>query len=114
MKWVIFLPNTGIWIRTRLMKCGEDYPHHMYRLLKEKKKKAGFKVGNYQNFRNYVYWLSHLGLIEFVREEPSSSPVLLSNRRYYRLTAKGRSLQSLEAWRNPRKYLYRESWKKSH
>ena len=106
--------NTGLFIREHLLECGTDYPFRMYRLLKERKKEAGLKVGKYQNFRNYVYWLSQLGLIEFVREEPSKKRAHMTpfNRRYYRLTAKGK--REKEAWRNPRKYLYRESWGKGH
>jgi len=105
--------NTGLFIRERLLEC-EDYPFHMYRLLKEAKRRLGLKAGSYQNFRNYIFWLSRLGLIEFVREEPAEKkkPITPLNRRYYRLTEKGRRRPDL--FINPRRLLYSASYKKSH
>lgn len=104
--------NTGMFIREHLLKVGEDYPFRMYRLLKNVKKGLGLKMGSYQNFRNYIYWLRKLGLIEFVREEPSDNPVLVHPRRYYKLTKKGRERPGL--FLNPRRALYPRSYIKSH
>ena len=104
--------NTGLFIHRHLLEVGEDYPFNMYRLLKQRKTAMGQKAGKYQNLRNYMYWLRRLGLIEYVRSEPSSNPHLKHPRRYYRLTRKGRERREL--FNNPRRHLYRESWEKTH
>lgn len=105
-----FIVSTGLWIRDHLVEVGEDYPLAMYKLFKFQKKQRGVSCGSYQNFRQYIWWLRKLGLIEFVRSEPSANPVLES-RRYYRVVA---GTEDNLAWRNPRRTLYPESWKKHH
>lgn len=102
--------STGMF-REHLLNVGEDYPFRMYQLLKEKKKAAGIEekgIGSYQNFRNYLYWLRKLGLIELAREEPSENPHF-QPRRCYRIVE---GMEDAEGWVNPRKHLYPESWKK--
>jgi len=69
------------------------------------------KTGTYQNFRNYIWWLRKLGLIEFSREKPSKIPGL-QPRRYYKLSSKGKEKPDLFC--NPRRDLYPKSWKKSN
>jgi len=69
-----------------------------------------FKAGTYQNFRNYIYWLKKLGLIEKVKSEPSEKPQLQS-RNYYRIVWERRDDP---AWSNPRRALYPKSYEKKH
>lgn len=102
--------STGAFIRDHLLIVGKDYPFRMYQLLKEKKEKRGAYVGSYQSFRNHIFWLRKLGLIEFVREEPSSNPHF-QPRRYYRIVE---GKEDAEGWINPRKKLYPQSWKEHH
>ena len=104
------LIGTGVWIRDHLLEVGEDYLAGMYREFKRDKKAREVKCGSYQTFRQHIWWLRKLGLIEFVRSEPSENPVL-EGRRYYRVVA-GR--ENDPAWRNPRRSLYPESYKKHH
>jgi len=85
------------------LEKGEAHIFEMYRELRKTKKKARLKPGSYQNFRNYIYILARLGLIEFTREEPPANPHL-ANRKYYKLTKKGREKPHL--FTNPRKTLY--------
>lgn len=105
-----FVVSTGVWIRDHLLEVGEDYPLRMYKLLKREKKLRGVKCGSYQSFRQYVWWLRRLELIEFVRSEPSENPVL-EGRRYYRVVE---GKEDDPAWRNPRRSLYPESYRKHH
>ena len=102
---------TGLFIRSHLLECGEDYPFNMWRALKEAKKEAKQKVGSYQNFRNFISQLLRLGLIKFTREEPSQNPHF-QPRRYY--TYVPQSIDKVELWRNPRRALYPETWEKHH
>jgi DNA-binding PadR family transcriptional regulator len=111
--------SIGLFIRDYLLENGRAYPYEIYRAirgeLREKSRPIrGLKRGSYQNIRNYFYWLTHLGLIEPEVEVPSEKPYL-KDRRYYRLTAKGRRTppHSLE-WLNPRRALYPESWEACH
>lgn len=103
--------STGVWIRDHLLRVGEDYVGGMYREFKREKQERGVKCGSYQNFRQYIWWLRKLGLIEFVRSEPSENPLLVEGRRYYRVV-EGR--EDDPAWLNPRKMLYSESYRKHH
>ena len=102
--------STGVWVRDHLLEVGEDYVAAMYRGFKRDKQRTGVRCGSYQGFRQYIYWLRRLGLIEFVRGEPSENPVL-EGRRYYRVVP-GREKDP--AWRNPRQALYSESYEKHH
>jgi len=98
--------STSMWIRDHLLQNVEDYIFSMWRQFKEFKKNPG----SYQNFRNYIYWLLQLKLIRFVREEPSDNPAFQPRRIYTYVPEKIDD----EAWRNPRKALYLESWEKGH
>lgn len=111
MRW---LPvSTGGFIRSYLEEHGEATITQLYRALREEKRRLEVKVGGYANLRNYIYWLSRLGLVELSREEPSGNPHLKQPRRYYRLTKRGRELPAYAAeWANPRRRLYPSSWKK--
>ena len=109
-----FLISTGMWIRAHLLEVEEDYPLHMWSLLRDVKRAHGIRekgIGSYQNFRNYIYWLRRLDLIRFVREEPSLNPVF-KPRRYY--TYVPENLDKLDLWANPRRALYPETWEKYH
>jgi len=78
----------------------------MWREFKKSKKNPG----SYQNFRNFIWWLLQLGLIKFVREEPSSISGFKPRRIYTYVPEKIDD----EAWKNPRKALYPISWEKGH
>lgn len=109
--------STGILIYNYLLEHGDAYILEIYRAFKKEKGKwiswrdQPLKVGSYQNFRNYIFWLQRLGLIEFIRKEPSSTPDL-QPRRYYKLSSQGREKRGL--FFDPRRKLYPKSWKKSH
>ena len=109
--------STGLFIYNYLLEHEEAYISQIYRAFKREKgsftnwKNRPLKTGSYQNFRNYIWWLRKLGLIEFSREEPSSIPSL-QDRRYYRLSSRGRKKQDL--FSNPGRDLYLESWKRHH
>jgi len=98
--------STGTWIRDRLLQNVEDYIFNMWREFKKSKKNPG----SYQNFRNFIWWLLQLGLIKFVREEPSSISGFKPRRIYTYVPEKIDD----EAWKNPRKALYPISWEKGH
>jgi len=106
-----FLYSVGQFIRSYLMEHGEAYVGELYREFSKGRKKH---KDTYQSFRNYIYWFKKLGLIEFVRQEPSKNPNL-KPRRFYRLTKKGRELSPYSPeWSNPRRALYPGSWRKYH
>ena len=100
--------STGMWIRDHLLEVGEDYPFHMWKLLRERK---GGRGGTYQNFRNYIHWLVKLNLIRFTREEPSLNP-MFKPRRYYACVPE--NIDRWELWRNPSRALYPKTWEKHH
>lgn len=106
-----FLISTGMWIREHLLAVEEDYPFHMWTLLRKMKVAADVEAGTYQNFRNYIFWLTKLNLIRFTREEPSANP-FLKPRRYY--TYVPENIDKIDLWRNPRRHLYPETWEKYH
>jgi len=97
----------GPFIRDYLLEHGEAYPYEIYKALQAEKEKP---KGSYQNIRNYFFWLQELGLIRFVREEPSRNPKF-KPKRYYALVKE--KIDDL-AWRNPRRHLYRDSYEKWH
>ena len=111
----MFTVSTGVFIYNYLLEHEEAYVSQIYRAFKEEKKSLTgwrnrpLKTGSYQSFRNYIWWLHKLGLIEFSREETSTNPVL-QPKRYYKLTGKGRKNQYL--FFNPRRELYPESYEK--
>jgi len=106
-----FIISTGVWIRDHLSEVGEDCVAAMYQAFKMDKKNKGVQCGSYQNFNQYIYWLRALKLIEVIRSEPSANPVLVGRRRYYGIVP---GTENSSAWRNPRRTLYPESWKKHH
>lgn len=105
-----FIVSTGLFIRDHLLDVGEDYSQAIYRKLKKEKTKRGVKVGSYSSFRQYMWWLAQLKLIEFARSESSQNPIL-QDRRYYRIVP---GAEDSPAWQNPRRYLYPKSWEKHH
>jgi len=78
--------------------------------LERGKKPGEFKVGTYQNFCNYFYWLRRLELVEKVKSEPAEED-WLRNRNYYRIVWENKDDP---AWSNPRKALYPKSYEKKH
>jgi len=120
--WRTWFPfSTSGWIRDHLIEKypDSDYVHQMYQefqkeitkwWLERGKEPGEFKVGTYQNFRNYIWWLKKLGLIEKVKSEPSEKPQL-QDRNHYRIVWEKKDD---DAWSNPRKALYPESYEKKH
>jgi hypothetical protein len=90
--------GTGAFIKQHLLERGSDYVWRSYKAFCEKLKQEGQTPPRYETFRQYIYCLAKLGLIEFDREEPAKTTNAF-NRRYYRLVK--RNLQSKD-WENPR------------
>lgn len=72
-------PSTVYWLRDLLEKVGEVNPYGFYQFCQEKagaetdpREIARWQAVSYNSTRRLFYILSHLGLIEFVREEPGS------------------------------------------
>lgn len=89
---------TGLAIREFLLAVGEGYPYWFYRCFKKVK-----PTTSYQSVARYFYILRKLGLIEFVREEPSNSRF---PRKYFRIVP-GR--EDDPAWLHPQEELYPET-----
>ena len=64
-------------LRTLFVENGELYLYEAHRLLRKERK------ASYQSVVRLFYDLRQLGLIEFVRSEPSPAPIA---KRYYRIT----------------------------
>lgn len=91
--------TTGIFIRDFLIEHKEGYPMEIWRALKEVR--GSIKVCSYSSFRNYIWVLKQLGLIEKVRTEPASNPAF-HDRVYYRITP---GEEKSEKWAHPQKSL---------
>ena len=105
-------PSVSLFIREMLRKLHYDYVWHLYSVWKEycatKTTKRGARMGmrwkyaRYNIFRNYVWRLKKLGLIEKAYEKPADGEHSFP-RAYYRLV----SLRvNHPAWRDPSAALY--------
>ena len=104
--------SSSLFIRDYLLEHGEGYIHEVYRSFREWLKSEGYtRFPSYQSFRTYFWRLRNLGLIEFVREEPSSNPVLKAPRRYYRIVP---GMENDVRWINPFRAIYPETYRKHH
>ena len=92
--------GTGEFIRDFLLRHGEAYPNQVYSAFRKEYKKERY-VTSYASFRKYFYILKELGLIEFLREEPSSKGGF--SRRIYRITP---GKEDSEKWLSPQVELY--------
>ena len=71
--WRAWYPyTTGEFIRDYLQEKGEAYIHETWMAFQDDLREHGLEWwGKYSSFRRYFYILKRLGLIEFVRKEPS-------------------------------------------
>jgi len=109
-------PQTGIFIKAYLEAYGIGYPAEIHRAYMERyagiptKKKGLRRLGTYQSFLQYFARCQRLGLVVFEREEPTPAwdkdagvgwhgSGTGADRRYYRLTTKGRTQDT--PWVNP-------------
>jgi DNA-binding PadR family transcriptional regulator len=109
-----FLPykSSSMFIRDYLLSHGEGYIHEIYRAFREWLKAENYvKLPSYQSFRTYFWRLRRLGLIEFVRDEPSGNPFLKAPRKYYRIVP---GKENDEGWINPFRSIYLETYLKHH
>jgi len=92
--------SVGLFIRDYLLERGEACPYEVFKALQGKKRGA-----SYSSVRKFFHALERLGLIEFVRSEPSKRPKLAA-RRYYKLVSE---LKDHPAWGHPQVVLWPSS-----
>ncbi len=113
--------RTGLFIKEWLEKVGEDSISGMHSAYKgrmwmevnqfrPKKERVG--VCTYENFVKYFGRLRRMGMVEFVRDEPTEwappgllsirdKTVVASTRRIYRISDLGRSEELAAVWGDP-------------
>ncbi len=92
---------TGLFIRDYLMTHRHAYVEEMWRGLKNERKLHGNRWPSYRSFRNYVYVLRKLGLIEFEGERKSKGTAY--PRRYYRINP---NAANDPRWASPQRALF--------
>lgn len=112
MKAGVWQLPTSLYIRQYLHSAGPagGNPYAMWKSLREQRKLLGIKCGTYTTFATYIHSLRKLGFIEVIRTEPGSHPFIKIKKFYGLVDAH----KNAKEWRNPRAYLYPDSWKHGH
>lgn len=87
--------RAGEAIREYLQTMDEGNPYGFYKLWRQVKKRT-----SYQSVRRYFWILEELGLIEFVRAEPSKAPF---RKRMYHIVS---GMEDDPRWYHPQSELY--------
>jgi len=95
--------STAIFIRSRLLEFGKDYPYSLWRKWKAHLEAKGFRPPTYASFRKFLYACRRAGLIRHTsppeRQPPEVGGLTPMRRRYHELVPE--EVNNREKWRNP-------------